>query len=106
MAQVNLDSRNTRIVEMVLPDVAAEEEEEEESALVRSVSRVPQKVDRYMLRVSSVHIITDVSLSMALSIVQRMSCSNSCKSSSPPGVAGSSPLSPLSLELPFGGPCS
>ena len=47
MAQVNLDSRNTRIVEMVLPDVAAEEEEEEEeedSALVRSVSRVPQKV--------------------------------------------------------------
>ena len=44
MAQVNLDSRNTRIVEMVLPDVAAEEEEEEDSALVRSVSRVPQKV--------------------------------------------------------------
>ena len=44
MAQVNLDSRNTRIVEMVLPDVAAEEEEEEEGALVRSVSRVPQKV--------------------------------------------------------------
>ena len=44
MAQVNLDSRNTRIVEMVLPDVAAEEEEEEESVLVRSVSRVPQKV--------------------------------------------------------------
>ena len=45
MAQVNLDSRNTRIVEMVLPDVAAEEEEEEEEgALVRSVSRVPQKV--------------------------------------------------------------
>ena len=30
MAQVNLDSRNTRIVEMVLPDVAAEEEEEED----------------------------------------------------------------------------